>query len=168
MSGPLLEGFPPLAAPYARVLVLGTMPGARSLAEDAYYAHPRNAFWRIMGALFGFDPGLAYPARVAALTGAGVAVWDVLRACKRQGSLDTAIDEGTVVANDFAAFLAGQPGLGRIVFNGGHAARLFRRHALPGLDAARLPERLQLPSTSPTNARLSFAAKLDAWRVIAA
>ena len=170
MSGPLLTSFPPLARPAARVLVLGTMPGARSLAERQYYAHPQNAFWRIMGALFDFDPAAPYGDRVDALTGAGVAVWDVLGACRREGSLDTAIDPGTVVVNDFATLLREQSGLKRIVFNGAKAAELFDRHAAPRLverappERPRLPERLRLPSTSPANARLRFDAKLAAWR----
>lgn len=168
MSAPLLESFAPLAAPDARLLVLGTMPGARSLEAGEYYAHPQNAFWPIMGALFGFDPRLAYDKRVRRLTGAGVAVWDVLRACRRDGSLDSAIDPGTALANDFQGFFERQPALRRIVFNGGAAERLFRRHASKVLDARPRLACLRLPSTSPTHARLRFPAKLEAWRDLAA
>jgi hypoxanthine-DNA glycosylase len=168
MRPPRLEGFPPLVGASARVLVLGTMPGARSLADRQYYAHPQNAFWRIMAVLYGFDPRAPYAERVAALTAAGVAVWDVLRTCHRDGSLDTAIDPATAVANDFRAFLGDRPGLRLVAFNGGQAEALFRRHALPQLHGLALPAMRRLPSTSPTNARLRFDAKLEAWRALAA
>jgi hypoxanthine-DNA glycosylase len=168
MRPPRLEGFAPLGGPDARVLVLGTMPGARSLAEAQYYAHPQNAFWRIMAALYGLDPRADYAARVAALTAARVAVWDVLRACHRAGSLDTAIDPTTAVANDFRAFLATRPGLRLIAFNGGKAEALFHRHVRPRLEGLVLPAMQRLPSTSPANARLPFDAKLEAWRALAA
>jgi len=163
-----LQGFPPIARPDARVLVLGTMPSAASLAAGEYYAHPRNAFWGVMGALFGFDARAPYAERCAALRAAGVALWDVLGACRREGSLDTAIEPETVVVNDFAGFFGAHPEVARVVFNGGKAAELFRRHVPAAAVPARVAERRQLPSTSPTNARLRFADKLEAWRVVAA
>src|SRR5690606_29512 len=115
------EGFPPLLAPGARVLILGSMPGAASLRAQAYYAHPRNAFWPIMGALYGFEPAAPYDVRCAALTSAGVAVWDVLQACERPGSLDAAIVADSRVANDFSGLFAQQPTIRRILFNGATA-----------------------------------------------
>jgi hypoxanthine-DNA glycosylase len=164
MRDALLAGFPPLVRPDARVLVLGTMPSTASLAAAQYYAHPRNAFWRIMGTIVGCAPDAEYPERVAALTAAGVAVWDVLGACHRRGSLDTAIEPETMVVNDFPAFFEAQPGLRLVACNGGKAAELFRRHAEPMLAGRDLPPRVQLPSTSPTNARLRLADKLGAWQ----
>lgn len=166
MSPPLVRSFPPIAEPGARVLVLGTMPGARSLAEGRYYAHPQNAFWRVMGALVGFDPALAYAERVERLREAGVAVWDVLAACRREGSLDSAIDPGTAVPNAIGDLLQQHPTIALVAFNGGGAAGLFRRHVTRGLDPTRTPPTLQLPSTSPANARLRFEQKLEAWRAI--
>jgi len=168
MRPALLEGLPPLGGRDARILVLGTMPGARSLAERRYYAHPQNAFWGIMAALYGFEPRAPYAERVAALTAAGVAVWDVLRACRRVGSLDSAIDADTAVANDLPGFLAERPGLRLVAFNGANAEALFHRHVRPRLHGLVLPSTRRLPSTSPANARLRFAAKLDAWRALAA
>jgi len=159
-----LQGFPPLAAAGARVLVLGTMPGAASLRAGEYYAHPRNAFWGIMAALLEGRQDAPYAERVAAVTRRGIAVWDVLGACSRAGSLDTAIDPKTIVVNDFGGFFAAQPRLALVVFNGGKAAELFSRHALPILGPGTGPPTLRLPSTSPTNARLRFDAKLAAWR----
>ena len=157
------RGFPPIAAPGARILILGSMPGRASLAAGEYYAHPRNAFWPIMGTLLGFDPVLLYPERAARLAAAGVALWDVLHACTRPGSLDTAIDRDSVEPNDFAALFAAQPGIHHVFFNGSAAAALFRRHGQlpPGATGTRLP------STSPAHAGRNFAAKLAAWQAVA-
>lgn len=154
-------GFPPVVARGARLLVLGSMPGEASLRARQYYAHPRNAFWPIMGALFGAEPGLAYPDRLRALTSAGVALWDVLRSCARSGSLDSAIRDEE--ANDFAGFFAEHAGIASVLFNGTKAEQAFRRHVLPGLDRPP-PILLRLPSTSPAHAGMSLARKLEAWR----
>ena len=159
-----IRGFAPVAAPGARILVLGTMPGVASLDAAQYYAHARNAFWPIMGELAGAHPALAYARRLAALEQAGIALWDVLAACERPGSLDAAIVPDSVVPNDIGALLARHRGIALIAFNGAPAEALFRRHiVLPERLAARV--RLQrLPSTSPANAAWSPARKLAAWR----
>ncbi|CAB3726535.1 hypothetical protein LMG3458_04450 [Achromobacter deleyi] len=159
-----VQGFAPVAAADARILVLGSMPGIASLKQARYYAHPRNAFWPIAGAVLGFDPSQDYPERLAALQRARIALWDVLQACERPGSLDAAIRPDTLVANDFAVFLAEHPHVVRICFNGGKAAALYRRHVLPGLDAGRSLQYVDLPSTSPAHAAARFDEKLAAWR----
>ena len=159
------RSFPALATPGAGILILGSMPGQASLAAQQYYAHPRNAFWPIMGELFGAAPHLPYALRVAALARARVAVWDVLEACVRPGSLDADISADGLVANDFAGFFHRNPGISRVYFNGVKAAQLFSRFALPTLAGHQLAQHT-LPSTSPAHARLTFAAKCDAWRVI--
>jgi len=161
---PRVRGFAPLAAPGARVLVLGSMPGVASLRLQQYYAHPRNAFWPIAAAVFGFDAETAYARRVEALTSAGVALWDVLRACERPGSLDADIDAATAELNDFDAFFRAHPGIVRVCFNGGKAAALFRRRVLPRLDTGAHLQYLDLPSTSPAHAAMSRQDKLVVWR----
>jgi len=160
------RSFPPLSAPDARILILGSMPGLASLAANQYYAHPRNAFWPIMGELLGFPPQLAYAERAAALCRARVAVWDVLYSCRRQGSLDSAIEDDTLVANDLAGFLAGHPAIHHVFFNGAKAESCFQRHiklALPEQEIAFT----RLPSTSPAHAGRSFEQKLLAWHAVA-
>jgi hypoxanthine-DNA glycosylase len=155
-------GFPPVAAADARVLILGSLPGAMSLARREYYAQPRNAFWPIMGALVGAAPGLPYPARLERLMAARIALWDVCASGFRPGSLDSAIRPGSVVANDFAAFFAGHREIGLVCFNGAKAAELFSR--LVGRELA--VRRVVLPSTSPAHAGMPLAMKLERWRVV--
>lgn len=163
----LIRCFAPVAAGDARLLILGSMPGKASLQADQYYAHQRNAFWRIMGDLLGAGPELPYPARLEKLTAAGVALWDVIAACERESSLDADIVGATVRPNDFPAFFAAHPGIDHVFFNGGAAEASFRRLVLPGLKAP--PRRLlRLPSTSPAHAALSYADKLAAWSAILA
>ncbi len=158
-------GFPPVAAAGARVLILGSLPGAMSLARREYYAQPRNAFWPIMGALLGAGPGLAYAPRLERLAARGVALWDVCASGVRPGSLDSAIQRASVVPNDFAAFFAAHRGIGTICFNGGTAADLFVRLVWEGLPAEmRDMRRVVLPSTSPAHAAMPFAEKLRRWR----
>jgi hypoxanthine-DNA glycosylase len=159
MAGPLLEGLPPIADDNAQILILGNMPSVLSLSAAQYYGNPRNAFWRIAGDILGFDPASPYEERTAALRVCRVAVWDVLRLCRRAGSLDSAIEPDSMVANDFAAFLAAHPAIERVLFNGAAAERNFVR--LAGIDRALRYRRL--PSTSPAQT-MRYADKLRAWR----
>lgn len=161
---PLSIGFPPIADRDARVLVLGSLPGRRSLEMRQYYAQPHNAFWRIMGALFGAGAELPYDERSARLRASGIALWDVVAAAERDGSLDTSIVGATVVVNDFASFFASHRGIELVCFNGAKAAELYRRRVLATLppSAAEVPMRM-LPSTSPAHASLRFEQKLERW-----
>ncbi|WP_297812268.1 DNA-deoxyinosine glycosylase [uncultured Methylophaga sp.] len=161
---PLSYSFPPIVGNEPKILILGSMPGVASLQAQQYYAHPRNAFWPIMAGLFEFDLALAYPQRCEALAIAGVAVWDVLKACHRPGSLDQHIDPDTIEANDFAGFLARHQQVEAIFFNGAKAEHVFRRHVLPDLTASLTLKKL--PSTSPAHASLRLAQKQAAWQII--
>lgn len=162
-----LSSFPPLVGRTPRVLVLGTMPGAASLAAGQYYAHPRNQFWPLMARVAGFEPGLPYPRRVAALKRAGIALWDVLKHCERPGSLDASIVRASEVANDLPGLLRRQRSIRAIFFNGGPAQQLYRRHLHAAVSALRPELHLQrLPSSSPAHAARTDAQKLEAWRVI--
>lgn len=157
-------GFPPIADKQATTLILGSMPGEQSLREHQYYANVRNAFWRIMAHLFGFAHDTPYTERAHILLQHHIALWDVIQGCKRRGSLDSAIDNQSIVANDFVSFYSTHPQIRRVFFNGTKAEQEYRKRVLPGL-----PETVQniayvrLPSTSPAMAQLSFEQKLAAW-----
>jgi hypoxanthine-DNA glycosylase len=161
MPTPLLRGFPPVVDERANVLILGSFPSVQSLAAGEYYANPRNAFWQITSQLFGFDPIAPYEDRVAALQSNRVALWDVLRQCRRAGSADSAFDPKSLVANDFAGLFADYPTIARVFFNGAKAAELFRR--LAGENTRLHFQRL--PSTSPAHA-VRPGVKLAGWRAI--
>jgi double-stranded uracil-DNA glycosylase len=159
----LALGFPPVGASQPRLLILGSLPGQASLQAQQYYAHPRNAFWPIMAELLGFDPTLAYPARLAELSQHHIALWDVLQSAERSGSLDQAIVSSSQAANPLDQFLA-QPQLRAIACNGALAAKLLVQSKLCSRHTH--IELLRLPSTSPAHAALSFDKKLRQWRTI--
>lgn len=162
----VVTSFAPLAKESAKVLVLGSMPGVLSLKAQQYYAHPRNAFWRIMSSLYGFNADLPYNERVEKLTESGVAVWDVLQTCIRTGSLDSAIENGSQVANDFSWFLKQYPNIKRIGFNGATAEKSFRALCLPHLKtiiAQNAISFVRLPSSSPAYTQ-TLDVKIATWR----
>jgi hypoxanthine-DNA glycosylase len=153
----MLEGLAPVIAPDTRLVVLGSFPGAASLAAQQYYGHPRNHFWPLLSALWGEDLiGVGYAARLEALLRHRVGLWDVYRHCERVGSLDSAIRDP--VLNDLPALRTLAPGLLAVAHNGGESARSRRVTEKLGLDVH------VLPSTSPANASWSFERKLAAWR----
>ena len=151
------------------MLILGSFPSAASLAAQQYYAHPQNQFWRILGAVIDQPlPAMDYPARIAAVQDAGIAIWDVYASCERAGSLDTAIRAaqpnplGELRELALAGPRSGIPGrqspLRRVCFNGRMAARRIREVEALGFEA------LVLPSTSPAHAGMRFEEKLARWR----
>lgn len=160
----LKRSFPPVTGAHPRVLILGSLPGEESLRQRQYYAHPRNAFWPIMGELFGFDPALSYPERLEAVKAVGIALWDTIGAGRRKGSLDGNIRDAE--PNPITALLAEHPSIGLIVCNGGKSFAQLKKSApelfgRPGLRIERLP------STSPAAAMYRYEEKRDAWRVVA-
>lgn len=174
-AGAGICSFKPVYREDARALVLGSMPGAASLAATQYYAHPRNAFWPIMGALFDAGPEHPYPVRLDRLLDAGIALWDVIGRCRRTGSLDSAIDADSVEPNDLPGLFAACPRLTHVFFNGGAAETAFRRHVgIAGAAAGAAGPTghghaltlVRLPSTSPAHAARSFADKLAAWQAV--
>lgn len=160
----LSQGFEAASCEDARLLILGSMPGQASLEATQYYAFPRNAFWNIMGELFGAGPELDYPSRLQSLTAQGVAMWDVIGQCRRPGSLDSAIASDGLVTNDFTRFFVHHPDISHVFFNGQTAANLFRKKVHPGLKREFIYH--TLPSTSPAHAAKSYAQKLAAWSVV--
>lgn len=156
---PLQRGLAPVIAPTTRLVVLGSFPGAASLQAGQYYAHPRNQFWALLAALWGCElVALPYAQRLDALQARGVGVWDVHAACRRAGSLDSAIRDAE--PNDLTSLKRLAPRLEAVAHNGAASARAAAVTAALGLAVHRLP------STSPANASWSFERKLAAWRAV--
>ena len=159
MTPDRLVGLPPVIARETRLVVLGSFPGAASLAARQYYAHPRNQFWPLLSALWGVDlTALPYAQRLAVLRERRLGLWDVYASCRRDGSLDSAIEDAQ--ANDLASLRRRAPELRAVAHNGGESARFMRATMALGVPVVRLP------STSPANASWSFERKLDAWRAV--
>ena len=162
---PPVRSFPPIANASARVLILGSMPGKASLAAGQYYAHPQNLFWRILAVVTGADAASPYPARIRALQAHGIALWDVLESCVREGSLDSAIDDATIRANDFVSFYRSHPCIAHVFYNGAKAEACYRRYVLPLFESGSGPSNCaRLPSTSPAHATMPPARKQTLWQ----
>ncbi len=154
-----LQGLPAVLDHGTRLLVLGSFPGVASLAAGQYYAHPRNQFWPLLGALWGIDlVAWPYDRRLTELRARGLGLWDVYAACEREGSLDSAIRAAE--PNDLASLRQCAPGLEAVAHNGGESARSARLTAALGVAVHRLP------STSPANASWSFERKRAAWHAV--
>ncbi|MCK6425921.1 MAG: DNA-deoxyinosine glycosylase [Burkholderiaceae bacterium] len=154
-----LTGLAPVLGPQTRLIVLGSFPSVASLAAQQYYAHPRNQFWPLLGALWGVDlAARPYAERLAQVRARGLGIWDVYARCRRAGSLDSAIEAAEL--NDLAGLRGRAPALQALAHNGGESARAMRITRSLGLPVYRLP------STSPANASWSFERKLAAWREV--
>lgn len=160
------EGFEPVIDARSRVLILGSLPGDVSLRRRRYYANPRNHFWAIISRVYSIEIPENYEERLSLLLSRGIALWDVLRTARRDGSLDAAIGDG--VANDFASLFERYPNIEAIGFNGRKAFELFQRLVVPELPKG-VFDRIRfgvLPSSSPTPGRnvLSLEGKVERWR----
>ena len=156
-DGERLRGLPPVIARHSRLVILGSFPGVASLRAQQYYGHPRNQFWPLLTALWGVDlVALPYARRLAEMRRRGLGLWDVYASCRRQGSLDAAIEDA--VFNRLASLRRRAPALQLVAHNGGESARAMQQVLALGLPV------LKLPSSSPANASWSFERKLAAWR----
>jgi hypoxanthine-DNA glycosylase len=154
-----LQGLAPVVTRHTRVLVLGSFPSEASLAAGQYYAHPRNQFWTILSTLWGLDlRALRYAERLDEVRRRGLGIWDVYASCRREGSLDSAIE--AALPNDLAGLVQRLPSLRAIAHNGGESARSI------ALTRTLAREVVRLPSTSPANASWSLERKLQAWRAL--
>ncbi|MDD1704156.1 MAG: DNA-deoxyinosine glycosylase [Methanoregula sp.] len=165
MTGPLPQipdtshGLPPVTGPGPIILILGSFPSVLSLAHGEYYGNPKNRFWAVMEELFAIPAALPYPERSLRLIGKRIALWDVVRACTREGSADSCIRNP--VPNDIAGFVRENPTLRLVALNGSTAGRMYHRFA----EVEDLPS-ATLPSTSPANARTPFAGKVRQWEIV--
>lgn len=156
----MIHSFPSISDVNAKILILGTMPGIPSLVAAEYYGNPRNNFWKLLFAILEIPFSDEYQVKKALLLDHKIALWDVLQACKREGSLDSAIEQE--IPNDFIGFLERHPEITHIFFNGQKAAAYFKKYV-------KLPKEYQLqvlPSTSPANAGKNFESKLAEWQSI--
>ena len=157
------QSFNYIANAKSRILILGSMPGEKSLAAQQYYAHPQNAFWKIMQTITNIPFDADYQRRTAGLLAKGIALWDVLASCQREGSLDSNIEASSIQINDFQRLFEQLPQLKLIALNGGKAFQLFERHIVK---AGLLPSKIdyaKLPSTSPAYASLRPEHKAKLW-----
>lgn len=155
-----VKSLKPISNKHSKVLILGTMPGVESLRQQAYYGHPRNLFWKLIEEVTGKQVPITYEDRKTYLLQNHIALWDVCQSCFREGSLDK--DISGEVPNDLTTFLSQHPNIKAIAFNGQSAAKLFGKH-LGSISGIRL---LGLPSSSPSNAGVSWEVKVEEWRVI--
>ena len=161
---PLVHSFEPIVGSNPRIVILGSMPGVVSLQAVQYYANPRNAFWAIIAELFGIDIDCSYQSRVDQISQLPLILWDTLKACHREGSLDSKILKQQIEANNIAGLAEQYSGLRAIAFNGAASEKYFNQLEKHRLPASHQLELIKLPSTSPANASMNFDQKLSAWR----
>jgi len=163
----MLSGFTAITSTNAKILILGSMPSQTSLDEHQYYAHPRNSFWFIIESLFSGHSQLSYQQRIRLLQDNNIAVWDVLKNCIRAGSLDSAIEQQSIITNDFNSFYRKYPSIKYVFFNGTKSETEYNKRVLPTLTTqfSHL-KTTRLPSTSPAMAKLNPNEKLEYWSII--
>jgi len=163
----MIQGFNLLGNSNATVLILGSMPSMKSLQKQEYYAHPQNVFWRIISHLFNQGKTLGYQQGEALLIEQGIALWDVLKFCDRQGSLDSAINTDTMEMNNFVDLFSSFPELRYVFFNGAMAESIYKKQVWPIVaESVAYIKYKKLPSTSPAYAAMKFESKLAAWQAI--
>lgn len=156
--------FPPVADARTTRMIIGSMPGKASLNANQYYAHSRNAFWKIIARLFAADfPFVCYEDKLSLLLNSRIGLWDVFAVCERNGSLDS--DIKNPVANDFEKFLKFHPNVKTLYFNGKKAYTCFIKsfQKSPFINALTL---VPLPSTSSANTQMTLEDKIKVWKVI--
>ena len=154
------KSFAPFIDENSRLLILGTMPGIKSLEKQQYYAHERNAFWPLLFAIFRSPYTTDYQQKIKLLYDNNIALWDTLKYCFREGSLDSDIQMAE--PNNIDGLLKIYPKIKSIVFNGKYAEKFYKKHQKISSEI----KYLSMPSTSPANARLSFEQKLQIWSAI--
>ena len=162
----MLQCFNPIVDENSKVLILGSMPGVKSLKESEYYAHPRNAFWKIMNKMFD-TKAQTYEEKIELLRYNQIALWDVLKHCHREGSLDSDIKKESIIINDFKELFKNYPRIKVVFFNGGTAYNEFKKRVLKDIkNEFDYLSFYRLPSTSPANAKMKFDEKYEKWLAI--
>ena len=158
----MIKSFLPIVSQKPYVLILGTMPGIESIKQQEYYAHSRNLFWKILFETFQVPFSINYDDRKALILNNHLALWDTLKYCNREGSLDSNIKNE--IPNEINAFLKNHPTIEKVVFNGQGAMKYFHKYF-----KQHIPDQIDLitmPSTSPANASINYAAKIESWGLL--
>lgn len=160
----MIRSFPPLISKKTKILILGSIPGVESLEKQQYYGNSRNAFWFIMSKICSFDSTLCYEKRCRKILEEGIALWDVLKHCERQGSLDSSIKNDSIGVNEIGDLFSQYPSIQKIFFNGMKAESEYKKRVTPILSPLQkeIPQE-RLPSTSPAMAMLSREKKSVLW-----
>jgi len=158
-----LDGLPPIINNDSRVLILGSMPSEISLEKNQYYANPRNQFWRLIYSIFDEEPDQKYEEKLDFLRSQRVAIWDIIKECSREGSLDSAIEDEQ--PNDFNDLLKRYPDVRLVVFNGGMAEKSFWGKVHLDDEIKSRIKFIRVSSSSPANA-IKFETKREEWKVI--
>lgn len=161
-----VDSFPPIIGSNPKLLILGSSPSIISVAKHQYFANPRNSFWPILAEIYKFDPSLNYLQRVKICESLPIIIWDVIQYCQRKGSLDSAIKAESVITNDIQSLLKNYQNIECIAFNGASASKWFKQKVIPALIPVQNIKYLNLPSTSPAHAAMSFDKKLSLWQQI--
>lgn len=156
MNEILAHPFNPIVYKDTKTLILGSFPSIKSFENDFYYAHPSNKFWKILEAV------TAYPVnnrdqKFWLLKECKFGLWDMVRTCSRDNSLDTSLENEEV--NDIASFLEAHPTINKLAFTGKKAEALFNTH-FSYLDI----ETVYLPSPSAAYASMKFETKVNAYK----
>ena len=149
-----------------QILILGSMPGIKSLDEQQYYAHPRNAFWPIMQSLFSIDLNAIYEQRLQQMKSRGLGLWDVYAECERPGSLDSSINVQSIRFNPIVELLTDYPSIHTLACNGGAAHKAVLKYLKQQVFDISNIQILALPSTSPAYAAMRFEQKLERWQLL--
>lgn len=161
---PKVHSIEPIIGRNPRIIILGSMPGIISINAAQYYANPRNLFWVMLADLFNIDIDCSYELKVQQVQKLPIIIWDTLKTCHREGSLDSKITSADIEANDIGALLMQFPTLEVIAFNGAASAKYFDRLVKPLLATDLNLELFKMPSTSPANAGMTQQHKLEIWR----
>ena len=157
------KSFKPSIDNNSKILILGSMPGIKSLEEQQYYAHPQNRFWKVMGALCS-ENNLAefdYDTKLKILLNNNIALWDTIKSCKRKGSLDSDIKNEQ--PNNIRKLLKNYPSIKIICLNGNKSYSAFEKY-FP--DLIEKYSTYKMPSTSPANAKYSLNKLIEEWSTI--
>lgn len=157
------KSFKPSIDKKSKVLILGSMPGVKSLEEQQYYAHPQNRFWKVMSAVCN-EPELNefdYDKKLKTLLKNNIALWDTIKSCNREGSLDSDIQNEK--PNKINDLLKKYPAIRTICLNGNKSYSAFKKY-FP--DLSEKFDCYKMPSTSPANAKYTLDKLISQWAKI--